>query len=82
MAKCPGGLSNPFEYRELMKAVVGYSDKTVEQVLAAQKERSGPKAKPNSRTAPSPAAAPKKSELDKLASLKAGGKPRPPTSAS
>lgn len=77
MAKPPGGFTNPFEYREMMKAAVGYSDETVDQVLARHKARSTARGTPAKKGAPPPSSVPRKSELDKLAALKAGGKPRP-----
>lgn len=46
---------NPFEHRELMRSVVGWSDKTPDEVLAEQKQRaknSEPKTK-RSKAAPS-----------------------------
>lgn len=81
MARPPGGFANAFEHRELMKALVGYSDKTVEQVLAEQKERhkptqSGSSAKGKGGTPPPSGSVPRKAELDKLAALIAKGKPR------
>lgn len=78
-------MGNPHEYRELVKAAFGYSDKTTEQVIAEQearrnKESSGssqPSAKRGRPTAPSHGVA-KQSELDKLAKILAMSKPRQP----
>lgn len=72
-----GAFSNPHEYREIMCAAVGYSDKTVEEVIAEherrQKEReaaSKSKAAGTTRTPPRAGVAqPKQAEMDKLAQL-------------
>lgn len=67
-------MTNPHEYREVMKAAVGYSDETVEQVLARQKSkapRAGKKGEP-----PAPAQV-RPSELKKLNDLISKGKPHP-----
>ena len=78
MARPPGGFANAYEHRELMKALVGYSGKSVDQVLAEQKQKHEPKASGSKggAKAPAPASAPRKSELDKLAALIANAKPR------
>jgi hypothetical protein len=73
-------MANPYEFRELMKAAFGYSNKTPDQVLAEQKARnkepSGSKPKRNARAEVS-TATPKASELAKMQALLAGAKPRP-----
>lgn len=78
-----GAFTNPYEYREIMMAVVGYSDRTVEEVQAeheAKREQQAQDvkmAKGRKPTRPAPArvtAQPKSSELDKLAALMAAGR--------
>lgn len=82
LARPPGGFSDPYEFRELMKAMVGYGDETVEQVQARHKSKSSKPSSKASTPEATPAAKPKKSELDKLAALMANAKPRlaPPVS--
>jgi len=75
LARSPGGFTNPFEYREMMKALVGYSDKTVEQVMAENKQRSDGKSKKEPKAAGAEAPAP--TEMAKLQALLAAAKPRP-----
>lgn len=72
-----GSMMNPFEYRELMAAAVGWSDKSPDDVLAEQAARhkaKAPKSKKASDEPPPPAAAPKSSELAKLQAIIALGK--------
>lgn len=59
----------------MMKALVGYGDKTVEQVMAENKERSADKKK---AAAPKSAgsSAPAQSELAKFQAMLATAKPR------
>lgn len=87
MVRPPGGMTNAFELREIMKASVGYDPRSVDEVLAEHKRRHDePAPRPGIKGRPAPptvsAAAPKKSEMDKLAALLANAKPRPapPTS--
>jgi hypothetical protein len=71
-------MMNPFEYRELMMAHFGYTDKTVDQVLAEHKRRDTPSKSRSKTKAPEPSTAPvPKSEMEKLAQLLAKAKPRP-----
>jgi hypothetical protein len=74
-------MGNPYEFRELMKAAFGYSDKTPDQVLAEQK-RKNDRTPTSSKGRPAKAAelstaAPRASELEKMRALMAGAKPRP-----
>lgn len=75
LARSPGGFTNPFEYREMMKALVGYSDKTVEQVMAENKERSADKKKADAPKSAG-AKAPAQSELAKFQAMLAAAKSR------
>ena len=77
LARPPGGFTDPFEFRELMKAMVGYSDETVEQVQARLKAKQSKPTTKSSESAQVSTAVPKKSELDKMAALLANAKPRP-----
>ena len=73
-------MGNPHEYRELMKAVFGYSNKTASEVLAEQKarhEEGRPSRKKTSSTAAPTSSAPRPSEVEKMKALLAMGKPRP-----
>lgn len=72
-----GAMSNPYEFREVMKAAVGYSDRTVEQVLAAQKSKTA-KGKAGKKSAPRPSSSPRQSEVEKMKALLAKGNPSPP----
>lgn len=75
-------LSNPFEFRELMAASVGYDTRTVEEVQAAHKAREQARRRPDvkagKRGPKAPAAAPEvtdpnsipKGTLDALAQLR------------
>lgn len=77
-------MSNPHEYRELMKAAFGYSDKTVDEVIAeherkhAERDRPTPKAPKKGQRAPAQpsGATPRASEVAKLKDLLANAKPR------
>lgn len=76
-------MSNPFEFREAMNAAFGFSDKTIEQVLAEQRQREkqNSTSKTGSRVRPVPTtqAKPNQSEVDKLNDILAKAKPRPTT---
>lgn len=50
MAQATGGLSNPFEYRDMLRAAYGYSDETVDQVTARYK--AGASTRPTKKGAP------------------------------
>lgn len=74
-----GAFTNPHDYRELMKAAVGYSDKTVEQVQAEIEQRQkAAESKTRSRSSTT-AAAPRpqvggeigKGHMDALSALRA-----------
>ena len=72
-------MSDGFRYRELVKAMVGYGEETVEEVqarhAAQDKEPTrGSKEPPGVSSAPPP-----KKEMDKLALLMANAKPHPQT---
>jgi hypothetical protein len=75
-------MGNPHEYREVMKAAFGYSDRTTDEVIAEQEARHKQPSSPKRRGKSAPAAptpgTPRQSEMDKLAKLLAGGNPRPP----
>jgi hypothetical protein len=73
-------MSNPYEFREVMKAAFGYSDKTPDQVLAEQKRRHdepSPKGKSRRSAKVNTSAVPQQSELAKMQALLANAKPRP-----
>ena len=74
-----GAMSNPYEFREVMKAAVGYSDRTVEQVLASQKAK-GAKGKGKTGKSPTPpsSSTPRQSEVEKMKALFAKGNPDQP----
>lgn len=63
--------TSPYDYREMMMAVVGYSDRTVDEVLEAQEARrkdQTAQAKSGKKSTPRVGASvqPKQSELDKM----------------
>lgn len=77
-----GAFTSPFEYREVMMALVGYSDKTVDQVQAEQDARHKERdkaAKAGTSHAPrvGTGVQPRQSELDKMRAMLAVAKPRP-----
>ena len=63
----------------MMKALVGYGDKTIEQVKAEQEARSKGKAPKGEKSAPKKAGEtkPAPAQLDALNRLLANAKPRP-----
>lgn len=72
-------MGNPYEFRELMKAAFGYSDKSPDEVLAEQKRKRDDDrpAKRGRPAAVNTSAVPKASEVAKMRALLAAGKPRP-----
>jgi hypothetical protein len=72
-----GSMSNPFDYREIMKAHMQYNEtRTVEQVLADQKAREKSDDNPGvSKTPPPPGRAATASELEAARALLGGAKP-------
>lgn len=77
-------LANPFEFRELMAASVGYDSRTVEEVQAAHEARQADRRRPNRGAKPKASAvAPPvtdpntipKSALDALEQLRTQGQP-------
>lgn len=75
-------MSNPYEHRELWQAVVGYTDKTVEEVQAEHEQKhkdAEKKTKPGAKGPPVVGVAqPKQSEVDKLNALMSFGKQAKP----
>lgn len=73
-------MGNPYDFREVMKAAFGFTDRTVEEVLAEQERRHDEenknRGKKRGSTAPKADAKPKQAELDKLNALLAKAKPR------
>ena len=70
-----------FDHAELMRASVGYDDRSPDEVLAEQKRRSeaGTKKKGKKPTGPPPmSAGPRKSEVDKMFALLARGQQAAP----
>jgi hypothetical protein len=72
-----GSMSNPFDYREIMKAHMQYNEtRTVEQVLADQKAREkSDNTSGVSKTPPPPGRAATAAELDAARALLGGAKP-------
>lgn len=71
-------MSNPFDYREVMKAHVGYDDRTVDEVIAEQERRHKEAETTSAAKVEAGATKPKQSEVDKLNALMANAKPREP----
>lgn len=73
-------MSNPFDFREVMKAHMQYNEtRTVEQVLADQKardERSDPSKPTVSKTPPAPGRSATMDELAAARALLGGAKPQ------
>ena len=73
-----GSMSNPFDYREIMKAHMRYNEtRTVEEVLAEQRARDEAGDKPTgvSKTPPPPGRAATTAELDAARALLGAAKP-------
>lgn len=77
-----GVMSDPHHYRQLLMAIVGYSDKTIDEVNAEQEAAQAEREKQSkTRTARGvkprvgEAVQPKKAELDKMAELLKFAKP-------
>lgn len=69
-------MSNPFDYRDIMKASFHYNEtRTVEQVIAAQKARDEEPAKGASKTPPAPGRPATVSELEAARALMGNAKP-------
>jgi hypothetical protein len=64
-----GSMSNPFDYREIMAANVGYIDKTVDEVIAAHEARSGDTGRSSAAPTEAGAAPVRDSERAKLDEL-------------
>lgn len=77
-------MGNPYDFREVMKAAFGFTEQTVEEVLAEQKRRHDQENRNSGRrkaAAPTVTAKPKQSEIDKLNALLSQAKPTPPPTA-
>lgn len=69
-------MSNPFDYRDIMKASFKYNeDRTVEQVIADQKARDEEPQKGVSKTPPAPGRPATMRELEAARALMGGAKP-------
>lgn len=79
MLSLGGSMSNPFDYREIMKAHMQYNEtRTVDQVLADQKAReeaNDPSRPSVSKTPPPPGRAATVDELAAARALLGGAKP-------
>lgn len=72
-------MSNPFDYRDIMKAHMRYNEtRTVDEVIAEQKARMEDGNRPTgaSKTPPEPGRAATKSELDAARALLGNAKPQ------
>lgn len=77
MALGVGGMGNPFEYRDIMKASFHFNEtRTVDEVLAEQEANRKDKGKRKDGTkAPDLSAVPSKAEMDKLKAMLGNTKP-------